>query len=146
MVALIYTAKGADAALARAKSFANPNSAVPVSDMLVADVMVKNGKRAEAAAYLEKVLSSNPSSNLALKLASVYETDADLKRPIALLERWTKRPQGRCGFASAARAILWSHPQLPGGAHVLRAARGGAAKRCHRVEQSCLALRPHQRS
>lgn len=90
LVSIVYAAKGADAALAQAKSFANPNSSVPVADMLVADVLVKSGKRPEAAAFLEKALAGNPTSNLALKLASVYEADPDLKRATGLLERWTK--------------------------------------------------------
>src|SRR4029079_6615035 len=72
------------------KSFNKQNGKDPLSDMLVSDVLVKSGKRPEAIAYLEKALATNPSSSLALKLASLHETDTDLKQSINVLERWSK--------------------------------------------------------
>jgi tetratricopeptide (TPR) repeat protein len=90
LVAVIYAAKGPDAALAQAKTIPNANSTNRLGEQLVADVLLKSGKRDDAIAFLEKAQATNPNPNLTLKLASIYETDPDLKRSISLLERWTK--------------------------------------------------------
>src|SRR5262249_31987621 len=97
LVGVIYAAKGPDAALAQAKTIPNANSSNRLGEMLVADVLVKSGKRAEAIAFLEKAQAASPNANLTLKLASAYETDPDLKRSIALLERWAKDHKGDLG-------------------------------------------------
>jgi len=90
LVGVVYAAKGPDAALAQVKNLPNSNPGNRLGDLLTADVLVKSGKRPEAIAFLEKAQAANPNPNVALKLASLYETDPDLKRSIGLLERWTK--------------------------------------------------------
>ena len=90
LVGIVYAAKGPDAALAQAKTIPNSNPSNRLGEMLATDVLVKSGKRADAIAFLEKAQATNPSPTITLKLASLYETDTDLKRSISILERWTK--------------------------------------------------------
>jgi putative PEP-CTERM system TPR-repeat lipoprotein len=90
LVGVVYADKGPAAALAQVKNLPNSSQVSGLNEILTADVLVKSGKRADAIAYMEKAQAANPNANLTLKLASLYEGDPDLKRSIALLERWTK--------------------------------------------------------
>jgi putative PEP-CTERM system TPR-repeat lipoprotein len=90
LVDVSYQSKGLDAALATAKSFGNGNPDNPIGDVLAADVLDRNGKRAEAIALLEKAQAAKGSAALVMKLASFHERNKDMKRSIAVLEGWAK--------------------------------------------------------
>ena len=90
LVDVTYQSRGADAALQTAQSFARLNPRNPIGDILAAEVLDKSGKRAEAIALLEKSNSANAAVPKLLKLAEIYGRNNDLKRPIALLEIWSK--------------------------------------------------------
>ena len=87
LVSVTYDNKGADAALAVAKSFSKDGS---ISDVLTAGVLDKSGKRGAAISLLEKLQSATPSKALALQIAELHRSNNDVKGATAGLEAWVK--------------------------------------------------------
>lgn len=89
LVSLTYQAKGADAALAAANAV-QTDSASSAATLLAADILQKQGKRADAIALLQKSLNARPSASVLLRLVGLYQDAGTLPPAIALMTSWLK--------------------------------------------------------
>lgn len=88
LVDIDFTTKGADAALATARSFAS--SAPALSAILEARVLTNAKRPAEALAVLEKAQQQHPTSTLLLRIAQANVQMGKSDTSIAALESWLK--------------------------------------------------------
>src|SRR5258708_40100862 len=80
LIQLTYQTKGADAALATARSFTHANPARPIGDVLAAAALDKNGKRADPIAILDKFQATKPTVAPGMELSLLHDQDNATKR------------------------------------------------------------------
>jgi putative PEP-CTERM system TPR-repeat lipoprotein len=90
IVNLSYEGKGPVAALAAARTIARTNLDSPIGDLLVAELMVRDGQAAEAISLLERTYEKKTTLPVLLNLTELYERNGAHNRAIAELEKWTK--------------------------------------------------------
>jgi len=90
LVSFTYQAKGADAALATAKSFGQDNPDNPAGALLMANVLDKAGKRGAALALLQKAQSAHPTIVVLLRLCALYQEAGTAMLAADLAADWIK--------------------------------------------------------